>query len=105
MAVAMMRWFPVWRKLTAAAPTLPYDIRIVGAYQRGAPLPATRWSSARIETVVMDGSKSPTWMRNAMASLATILPAAQHRTLTGQTHNVKAKALAPALTEFFLKRT
>ena len=105
MAVAVMRWFPVWRKLTAAAPTLPYDIRMVGAYQKGAPLPATRWSSARIETLVMDGSKSPAWMRNAMASLATILPAAQHRTLAGQTHNVKASALAPALTEFFLERT
>lgn len=104
-AVALMRWFPVWRKLSAAAPTLPNDIRIVGAYQRGKPLPATRWSSVRIETLVMDGSKSPTWMRNGMASLATILPAAQHRTLAGQTHNVKAAALAPALTEFFLQST
>jgi pimeloyl-ACP methyl ester carboxylesterase len=105
MAVAMMRWFPVWRKLTAAAPTLPYDIRIVGAYQKGTPLPATRWSLVRIETLVMDGSKSPTWMRNAMVSLGAILPAAQHRTLAGQTHNVKPSALAPALTEFFLERT
>ena len=104
-AVAVMRWFPVWRKLSAAAPTLPYDIRIVSAYQKGKPLPATRWNAVRTETLVMDGSKSPAWIRNGMASLATTLPAAQHRTLAGQTHNVKAAALAPALTEFFLERT
>jgi pimeloyl-ACP methyl ester carboxylesterase len=101
MAIAMMRLLPVWRKLAATAHTLPNDIRIVGEYQKGKPLPAARWSSVRTATLVMDGSKSPAWMRNGMAELAAVLPAARHRTLPGQTHNVKAAVLAPALVEFF----
>jgi len=49
----------------------------------------------------MDGGKSPTWMRQANRSLATVLPNAQYRTLEGQTHNVKVKVHAPVLVEFF----
>ena len=49
----------------------------------------------------MAGGKSPGWMRNSMRSLAEALPAAQHRTLEGQTHIVKPKALAPVLSGFF----
>ncbi|HEX5850196.1 MAG TPA: hypothetical protein VFY59_13455 [Rubrobacter sp.] len=39
-------------------------------------------------------------MRNAMRELADVLDA-EHRTLEGQTHIVKADALAPVLVEFF----
>jgi hypothetical protein len=36
-------------------------------------------------------------------ALADTLPNATHRVAGGQTHNVKAKALAPLLEEFFNK--
>ena len=49
----------------------------------------------------MDGGKSPTWMRNATRALAEVLPNASYRTLAGQTHVLKAKAVAPVLVEFF----
>ena len=49
----------------------------------------------------MDGGKSPAWMRNATRALAGIVPNATYRTLDGQTHMVKPKALAPPLIEFF----
>jgi hypothetical protein len=52
-------------------------------------------------TLVMDGGKSPAWMRNAMRALAGVLPNATYRTLEGQTHMVKANAHDPALVEFF----
>ena len=39
-------------------------------------------------------------MRNGAATLANAIPGAEHRELAGQTHMVKAKALAPALVEF-----
>ena len=52
-------------------------------------------------TLVMDGGKSPVWMRNATRALAGVLPNATYRTLDGQTHMVKPKALAPPLVEFF----
>lgn len=47
------------------------------------------------------GGKSPAWMRNAMRTLAGVLPNATYRTLERQTHIVKPKALAPVLSEFF----
>lgn len=103
--VMLMRLMPTWAKLTAIAHTLPYDFAIVGPYQKGQPLPATRWSRVTIPTLVMDGGKSPAWMRNAMRALAGVLPNARYRTLDGQTHMVKPKVLAPPLIEFFRSET
>jgi len=36
-----------------------------------------------------------------MRALARVLPSAAYQTIPGQTHNIKAAALAPALIEFF----
>ena len=99
--VVLMRFLPAWSKLKAVAPTLPYDLTIVSDHQRGRPLPSTRWTAARMPTLVVAGGKSPAWMRNAMQALARVLPSAKHYTLEGQTHMVSAKALAPVLAEFF----
>jgi pimeloyl-ACP methyl ester carboxylesterase len=99
--IALMRLMPVWSKLKAVAHTIPYDGAIVQDNQRGKPLAADRWTSVTVPTLVMDGGKSPAWMRHANRSLANVLPKAQHRTLEGQTHMVKAEANAPTLVEFF----
>jgi pimeloyl-ACP methyl ester carboxylesterase len=98
--ITVMRLMPAWSKITAVAHTLPYDFAIVGPYQKGRPLPATRWSGATMPTLVMDGGKSPKWMRNATRALAGVLPNATYRTLDGQTHMIKPRALAPSLIEF-----
>ena len=82
-------------------PTLPYDGAIVRDNQRGKPLPASRWASVTIPALVMDGGKSPAWIRRANRSLATLLPNAQYRTLERQTHMLKPKAHAPMLAAFF----
>jgi pimeloyl-ACP methyl ester carboxylesterase len=100
-AILMMPLMPAWKKLTAVAHTLPYDITIVQDNQRGQPFPANRWSAAAMPTLAMDGSRSPAWMRNGMRALAGVLPNATFRTLDGQTHMVKAAAIAPVLVEFF----
>jgi hypothetical protein len=65
------------------------------------PLPADQWACVTIPTLDIDGGSSPVWMRNAMRSLANVLPNAHYCTLERQTHNVKPKALAPVLVEFF----
>lgn len=96
-----MRFMPAWSKLKVVAHTLPYDITLVQDNERGTPLRATQWASATVPTLVMDGGKSPAWMRHAMRALADVLPNAKHRTLEGQTHMVKPKAHVPALVEFF----
>lgn len=99
--VAMMRIMPFWAKLKKVAPTLPYDTALVIDHQSGEPLRAA-WPEVKIPTLTVDGGRSPDWMRNGVASLAKVLPSAEHKTLPGQTHIVKAAALAPVLTEFYL---
>jgi hypothetical protein len=99
--VSLMPLMPAWSKLKAVAHTLPYDGAIVQENQKGRPLPSGRWASVSIPTLVMDGGKSPQWMRHATRALANILPNAKYRTLEGQTHIVKPKAHAPVLVEFF----
>lgn len=99
--IALMRLLPVWPKLKAIAHTLPYDGAVVQDNQRGRALPAERWASVTVPTLVMDGGKSPQWMRHGSRALALVLPNAQYRTLDGQTHMLKPKAHAPALVEFF----
>lgn len=99
--VAMMRIMPFWAKLKRVAHTLPYDTALVVEHQSGTPLPAA-WPEVNVPTLVADGGKSPAWMRNGVASLAKVLPSAEYRTLPGQTHIVKAAALAPVLTDFYL---
>jgi pimeloyl-ACP methyl ester carboxylesterase len=99
--VLVMRVMPVFSKLKAVAHTLPYDFAIVADAQRGQPLPSNRWTAYTEPILVMMGSKSPSWMHNAMRSLVTVLPRAELRTLPGQTHMVSEKALAPHLVDFF----
>ena len=99
--VAIMPLTPIWPKLKAVAHTLPYDLAIVGDTGAGSPLSSERWTSVTIPALTAVGGKSPTWWQDAMKALATVLPNAQHRTLPGQTHMVKAEALAPILVEFF----
>jgi pimeloyl-ACP methyl ester carboxylesterase len=100
-AIALIRHLPLWKKLTQIAHTLPYDMTIVGPYQAGTPLPAHRWNDVTIPALVMVGAKSPAWVHHSMQALADVLPNAAHRVVQRQTHNVKAKALAPPLEEFF----
>jgi pimeloyl-ACP methyl ester carboxylesterase len=99
--VLFMRFMPVWKKLTGIGHTLPYDLGMTTPYQQGQPLAVGRWSGASMPVLVMDGGKSPAWMRNAQAGIAKVLPHASARTLPGQNHMVGADAIAPQLIEFF----
>lgn len=99
--LVIMKVLPVWSKLKALAPSLRYDFAYMAELQRGQPLPATRWSGATQPIMVADGGKSPEWMRNGCRTMSEVLPNATYRTVPGQTHLVKAKALAPVLREFF----
>jgi pimeloyl-ACP methyl ester carboxylesterase len=99
--IALMRLLPGWSKLKAVAHTLPYDGALMQEHQPGRPLSAERWASVTAPTLVMDGGKSPQWMRNGNHALASVLRNAQHCTLEGQTHMLRPKAHAPTLVQFF----
>ncbi len=99
--IALMRLFPSWPKLAAVAHTVPYDLTVMQGTQAGRPLPRDRWASVRSPCLVIDGGKSPQWMRNGAKALHDLLPQSAYQTLPGQTHMVKSEVLAPALIEFF----
>jgi pimeloyl-ACP methyl ester carboxylesterase len=101
-AVRILSWLPPFKKLRAAAHTLPYDLRILGDTGRGRPLDPARWSGVSVPAIVMDGGKSPVYMRHAAQALAAALPKAEYRTLPAQTHLVKASVVGPAVREFLV---
>ncbi|MEV4105039.1 alpha/beta fold hydrolase [Nonomuraea sp. NPDC049649] len=99
--VALMPLVPGWSGMKKVARTLPYDAAFVTEFAQGRPLPEGRWDGVKMPALVVDGGKSPAWIRNGTRDLARVLPDAEHRTLDGQTHMVKPDVLAPVLKEFF----
>jgi pimeloyl-ACP methyl ester carboxylesterase len=100
----LMRLMPAWSKLKAAAPTVRYDAAVMGDSQQGKPLPDELrkvLGSVELPAMVADGGKSPAWIHNGVQAVADAVPDSERRTLPGQTHQVKAAALAPVLVEFF----
>jgi pimeloyl-ACP methyl ester carboxylesterase len=100
--VASMRSEPFWPGMERIAHTLAYDGMIMGDTMSGRPLPADRWTSVTVPTLVMDGDQSPDWARNSVAALAALLPNAERRSLEGQDHGAASEVLAPALVDFFI---
>ena len=98
--VLLMPLMPAWKRMTAVAHTLPYDLSIVIGHQQGQPLPVGYYAQVTSETLVIAGGKSPTYMRNAQAAIARAVPHARLETLPGQTHMIKPKVVAPVLTAF-----
>ena len=96
--VAEMRRAPVWPGFEAVAHTLVYDTVLMDGQEA---LLAERAPTVTAPVLLLDGGASPPWAAAAVDALAAILPHAERRTLAGQTHDVAADALAPALEEFF----
>ncbi len=96
----LMPFMPMWKKLTGVAHTLPYDFAITIENQKGKALSKKEWDNVKIPKLVMNGSKSPVWMKNGMKALAEVLKA-KYTILEGQTHIVNAKVLVPQLKKFF----
>jgi pimeloyl-ACP methyl ester carboxylesterase len=87
----------IWGKLKAVAHTLPYDAAIMGDWQ----VPAPRLGGVRTPTLAMYGGKTETRLKRAVEELVKVLPNVRHQILPGQTHNVSAAVLVPALVQFF----
>lgn len=101
-AVGGMRQSPFWPGLEAVEHTIAYDGRIMGSTMSGAPLPAERWASLTLPTLIMYGTGTEPWLKTAAHALADLLPTASLSAVDGAQHSVAADALAPALREFAL---
>jgi pimeloyl-ACP methyl ester carboxylesterase len=98
------RGSPMWTDLEAIAPTLAYDAACLGDGQP----PADRLARVTQPTLVITGGERPAgaakWvgaLDQAADAIVASIPHAERRILQGQTHEVEAEAIAPALAEFF----
>jgi pimeloyl-ACP methyl ester carboxylesterase len=96
--IRALRRMSMWRGLEKLASTLAYDSEVLG---EGHSLPTARLSRVATPTLVMHGGSGAPSMRDAAQAISETIPKAHLRTLAGQTHGVKPKALAPVLEEFF----
>lgn len=94
---AQARNSPWWPGQLALAHTLAYDATIMGDYS----LPAERAASVATPTLVLAGGASFDWIIATAQRLAGLMPNGRYRNLEGQTHDVAAEVMAPALVEFF----
>lgn len=94
--IARMRQQPFWAGLEAVAHTLVYDNTIAADSTVLA-----RAASVAVPALVMNGTESPDFLRDAARAVAAAVPGAEHRELDGQTHAVEVAVLAPVLAEFF----
>ena len=99
--VAQMRQAPIWPAFEAVAHTLAYDAAFMEGTQLGRPLPAGRWDSVTVPTLVVVGGDSPEYLHSGARAITDLLPDARRSTLEGQTHEVDPGVLAPVLAGFF----
>jgi len=93
---------PLWPGFLALAHTLSYDLAVCGP---GNHVPVEEIVAVGVPTLVIDGGKSPDWMRAAARRVASLVPGAQHVTLEGQHHGAAPEVLAPVLRDFYLARS
>ena len=92
-----MKFTKMWPVLSAQAPSLPFDMAAVNGF---AP-PLERMHRIAVPTLAIHGSKTMPVLANSTALCARTIPGAGHVVLPGQTHEVKAEAIAPELIRFF----
>ncbi|MEV2244427.1 alpha/beta fold hydrolase [Streptomyces sp. NPDC049970] len=97
--IARMRRAPMWPGLEAVAHTLAYDDALLG----DGSVPCARFASVTARTLVMTGGFSTAQARGTSLALASAVPRARHRTLTGQTGEPAPHVLAPVLADFFAR--
>ncbi len=96
-ALQGMSHAPVWPMFEAVAPTLAYDLAILG----DSTIPVEQSRQVRVPTLLMEGGMCIPSMRASNLVLARNISGSRHYTVAGQTHFVAAEALAPVLKAFF----
>ena len=92
-----MKFTRMWPVLSAQAPSLPFDMAAVNGFKA----PLERMRRIGVPTLAMHGSKTMPVLVDSTALCARTIPGAGHVVLPGQTHEVKADAIAPELIRFF----
>lgn len=92
-----MRFSKMWKEITPQAPSLPFDMEAVNGFNP----PIERLRRIAVPTLAMHGSKTFPVLIDSTTLCAREIPGASHVVLPGQSHEVKAEAIAPELIRFF----
>jgi len=85
-----------WALTARTAPTLPYDLEIMGNWKA----PAAQLGALTTPTQVICGDKSPDKLQAAHRAMLLANPALVSSRLRGQGHNASMKVLAPVVADF-----
>lgn len=96
--VEEMYTLPIWPMFETLAPTLAYEMEILG--EDGA-VPILKAARIAIPTVLICGTESGLAMQTVTSQLAKAIPNSEFRTLPGQNHRVDAAVLANELISYF----
>ena len=84
----------------AMAPTMNYDIEVMGEISNGGAIPERMVRSVSTPTLVIAGGASPEFFRATVDRLVELLPNATATVLEGQDHGAPADVVAAAVTPF-----
>ena len=88
--------------MQAVAPTMPYDFDVMGQTTRGGAIPEELVRAIGIPTLVLAGTASPDFFRDAATRITELLPEGRYSLLEGQDHGAPADVVAPVVAEFLL---
>lgn len=86
--------------MQAVAPTMVYDFEIMGDTSQGGTIPEDLVRRISIPTLVVAGSASPEFFRDAAERLVRLLPHGTHAVLDGHDHGAPAEVVAPVVADF-----
>ena len=92
----MMRFSKMFKTLREAGRSLPFDMEAINGFNP----PLGRLSRIAVPTLAMVGSKTMPVLTASTELCARTIPGAKYLVLPGQTHEVKAEAIAPPLLDF-----
>ena len=92
-----MKFSKMWKQITPQAPSLPFDMEAVNGFNP----PIERMRGITIPSLAIHGTKTFPVLVDSTTLCARTIPGAGHVILPGQTHEVKAEAIAPVLIDFF----
>lgn len=92
-----MKFSKMWPSLAAQAPSLPFDMAAVNGFVP----PEARLRGISVPALGIYGGKTMPVLKDSTTLCAGTIPGAELVVLPGQTHEVRAEAIAPHLIDFF----
>jgi len=92
----MIRMTKMYKTLVQQAPSLPFDMAAVSGFKP----PLQRFAAIAVPTLAMYGAKTMPVLKDSTELCAKTIPGAVLKVLPGQSHEVKAEAIAPPLLTF-----